>query len=258
MFKTGIVSVTFRKKTIDEIIRLAKSNSLECIEVGSDVHAPKDDPENCRRIAALAADSGIEIISYGSYYKLGQYESPEAEFQGYISAAKLLKAKNIRIWAGVRGSADIGPDERSRLTTEARLCARLAAKAGLTMSFEYHGGTLTDDCDSALKLMDDIAADNVSLYWQPNQYKDTDFNTSALRRVLPFVSNIHVFAWDARGGSCLRFPLDGHKAAWHEYLDILSADKKEHALLMEFVKDDSDAHFIEDAKTLSEWRKHYV
>lgn len=258
MFKTGIVSVTFRKKTIDEIIRLAKSNSLECIEVGSDVHAPKDDPENCKRIAALAADSGIEIISYGSYYKLGQYESPEAEFQGYISAAKLLKAKNIRIWAGVRGSADTGSDERSRLTAEAKLCARLAAKAGLTMSFEYHGGTLTDDCDSALKLMDDIAADNVSLYWQPNQYKDTDFNTSALRRVLPFVSNIHVFAWDARGGSCLRFPLDGHKAAWHEYLDILSADKKEHALLMEFVKDDSDAHFIEDAKTLSEWRKHYV
>lgn len=255
MFKTGIVSVTFRKKTIDEIIRLAKSNSLECIEVGSDVHAPKDDPENCRRIAALAADSGIEIISYGSYYKLGQYESPEAEFQCYISAAKLLKAKNIRIWAGVRGSADIGPDERSRLTAEARLCARLAAEAGLTMSFEYHGGTLTDGCDSALKLMDDIAADNVSLYWQPNQYKDTDFNTSALKRVLPFVSNIHVFAWDARGGSCLRFPLDGHKAAWHEYLDILSADKKEHALLMEFVKDDSDAHFIEDAKTLSEWRK---
>ena len=48
MFKTGIVSVTFRKKTIDEIIRLAKSSSLECIEVGSDVHAPKDDPENCR------------------------------------------------------------------------------------------------------------------------------------------------------------------------------------------------------------------
>lgn len=258
MFKTGIVSVTFRKKTIDEIIRLAKSSSLECIEVGSDVHAPKEDHENCKRIAALAADSGIEIISYGSYYKLGQYESPEDEFEGYISAAKLLKAKNIRIWAGVRGSADIGPDERTRLTAEARLCARLAAEAGLTMSFEYHGGTLTDGCDSALKLMDDIAADNVSLYWQPNQYKDTDFNTSTLKRVLPFVSNVHVFAWDARGGSCLRFPLAVHEAAWHEYLDILSSDTKEHALLMEFVKDDSDAHFIEDAKTLTEWRNCYV
>ena len=257
MFRTGLVSVTFRNKTAGEIFKLANSCELGCIELGSDVHAKKDDPA----LAALAADARenkIDIISYGSYYRLGQYNSPEEEFASYISAAKLLGARNIRIWAGVKGSAAVGSDERERLTAEAKLCAGLAAKAGLTMSFEYHAGTLTDSCGSALRLIDDIAADNVSLYWQPNQYKDVDFNTDALKRVLPFVSNIHVFAWDARGGSCLRFPLAEHEEAWRRYLDILASDGRDRALLLEFVKDDSDAHFIEDAKTLNEWSKRYV
>ena len=46
----------------------------------------------------------------------------------------------------------------------------------MTISFEYHGGTLTNNADSALRLMHDIARANASLYWQPNQYKDLDFN----------------------------------------------------------------------------------
>ena len=254
--KTGIVSVTFRGKSIFDIIAMAKQAGLDAIEIGSDVHAPYD-ADNLADIAKSAADNGVGIVSYGTYYKLGQYPDA-AEFMSYIKAAKLLGTKNLRLWAGVRNSEDVDPTERRRLTDEAVLCADLAAKENMTISFEYHGGTLTNNADSALRLICDIARANASLYWQPNQYKDLDFNIAALKSVLEFVSNVHVFAWDARSGSLIRYPLAEFDKAWHSYLDILACDKRDHALLLEFVKDDSDKHFFEDAKTLNDWRDEYA
>ena len=254
MFKTGIVSVTFRQKSIDEIITLAKESGLCAIEVGSDVHAPRENLAECRRIADLAKEAEIAIASYGSYYRLGQGES----FDEYIEAAKALGAPNIRIWAGAKGSASVDEETRAALTADAVRCAEAAAKAGITLSFEYHGGTLTDTSESALRLMREMAHPNAYLYWQPNQYKDIDFNLASLRAALPYVSNIHVFAWDARSTSNIRYPLADHAGIWKEYLDILAEDGRPHNLLMEFVKDDADDAFVSDAKTLKEWVKHYA
>jgi 3-dehydroshikimate dehydratase len=258
MFKTGIVSVTFRKKSITEILDLCNQTGLSAIEVGSDVHAPKEDLEVCAKISEKAKDYGIEIVSYGTYYKLGQYQDPASEFSAYISAAKTLGTKNLRIWAGVKNSGDVTEAERAALTEEARMLADLAAHEDMTVSFEYHGGTLTNECNSAIRLIREIDRSNVYLYWQPNQYKDVDFNTAALRSVLPFISNVHVFAWDARTGQCLRFPLADHADDWKQYLDILASDGKNRSLLLEFVKDDSVEHFHSDAKTITEWSKNYA
>ncbi|MBE6611093.1 MAG: sugar phosphate isomerase/epimerase [Ruminococcaceae bacterium] len=258
MFTTGIVSVTFRKKSIDEIIALAKQGGLSSIEVGSDVHAPRENLTECRRIAALAAENGIKIASYGSYYKLGQEGNSDAVFAEYIAAAKALGAPNIRIWAGIRGSASVEEAERAAWVAEAVRCADAAAEAGISLSFEYHGGTLTDTGESALRLMREMDHPNAHLYWQPNQAKDVAFNTAALAAALPYVTNIHVFAWDARSGSLVKYPLADHADAWKQYLDILAADKREHHLLMEFVKDDSDAQFLEDAQTLTKWSNDYA
>ena len=115
MFQTGIVSVTFRKKPIDEIIALAASCGQDAIEIGSDVHAPRENLDECRRIAALAAKSGIAIASYGSYYKLGQAGNSDAVFAEYLAAASALGAPNIRIWGGIKGSAAATEEERAKM-----------------------------------------------------------------------------------------------------------------------------------------------
>ena len=81
--KTGIVSVTFRGKSIFDIIAMAKQAGLDAIEIGSDVHAPYD-ADNLADIAKSAADNGVGIVSYGTYYKLGQYPDAAAEFMSYI------------------------------------------------------------------------------------------------------------------------------------------------------------------------------
>ncbi len=258
MFKTGIVSVTFRKKSIDEIITLTCDNGLDAIEVGSDVHAPFDNLDECRRIAALAKENGIAIASYGSYYKLGQEGNSQELFAAYLAAAKALGTANIRLWAGSKGSAVATDEQRTAWTAEAAACAEAAAKEGIAVSFEYHPGTLTDTAESALRFMREINHPNAYLYWQPNQSQDEEYNLAALRAVLPYVTNFHVYAWDARGGSLVRYPLSQHEAIWKRYLEILASDKKPHHLLLEFVKDDSDEQFCEDAKNLLKWSKNYA
>jgi len=52
-YNLGLVSITFRDKTPEEILSAMKDTGLSFIEWGSDVHAPKDDIERLEGIAAL-------------------------------------------------------------------------------------------------------------------------------------------------------------------------------------------------------------
>ena len=64
-----------------------------------------------------------------------------------------------------------------------------------------------------------------------------------------------VLAIEGEGFGSVKFK---HGVLCVQYLDILASDKKDRALLLEFVKDDSDAQLREDAKTLIDWRKNYA
>ena len=65
-FQTGLVSVTFRQKSISKILSMCRENNLDAIEIGSDVHAPRDDIANCEAIRAAAEKEGVRVISYGT------------------------------------------------------------------------------------------------------------------------------------------------------------------------------------------------
>lgn len=250
MFTPGLVSVTFRPLNRREIAGLMQECSLTAIEWGGDVHVPADDPAAIADAAAVSAENGISIVSYGSYYRANATtEETTAAFLAQLSATVSLGAPNIRIWAGTKGSAAASHTERKAFTDDIRHVCRLAARENRTVSLEFHNGTLTDDCDSALTLVEEVAEDNLRLYWQPNQFRDVAYNLSTVRRVLPFVSNVHVFAWNGRD----KYPLCRHETIWRQYLDILRSDGKDRNLLLEFVCDDTPAQLRRDAETLLSW-----
>ena len=51
--KIGFCSVTFRSKSIEEIIEIAENADLNYIERGSDVHIPKGDYDKARFVGNL-------------------------------------------------------------------------------------------------------------------------------------------------------------------------------------------------------------
>ena len=71
MYQIGLVSVSFRGLSPEEIIRIAKDAGLNRIEWGSDVHAPFDDAERLSTIAACQRSAGLRCSSYGTYFVLG-------------------------------------------------------------------------------------------------------------------------------------------------------------------------------------------
>ena len=64
--KTGLVSITFRKKSPEEVVALVCDAGLDAIEWGGDIHAPHGDLAKAREIREMCDSRGIAIPSYGS------------------------------------------------------------------------------------------------------------------------------------------------------------------------------------------------
>ncbi len=243
---TGMVSVTFRKYSIDEVVNATLKAGLLGIEWGGDVHVPVGDYNAAKHAAELCAEKGLKIYSYGSYYRAGMGQ----HFTPVVETAKALGAPNVRVWAGSYGS-ETTPDNRMAVTADLKRICKKAAKRGISVSVEFHQGTLTDEAPSALLLAKEVDEPNFSLYWQPNQFRTFEDNIFALETVMPYLSSVHVFSWTGNS----RYPLKEHDKQWQTYIEYLAKDSKEHNMLLEFVCDDSEDAFIDDAaylKTLAD------
>ena len=59
MNHTGLVSISFRKLSPEEVISAAAAAGLKAIEWGSDVHAPRDQAERLQEIVQLQQKYGL-------------------------------------------------------------------------------------------------------------------------------------------------------------------------------------------------------
>jgi sugar phosphate isomerase/epimerase len=250
MIRSGLVSVTFRRLRPAEIVRLVHQAHLECIEWGGDVHVPHGDISAAREVARMTADAGLSVAAYGSYYRVG--ETDPDEFARVLETACVLGAPTLRVWAGKRASRDADMPYRARVVADARRIAdvAVAAQPALTISFEYHGQTLTDTLESALALLDEVQHPAMRSYWQPPVGMHTDEAVTGLRTLLPWLTHVHVFQW---WPTQERHPLASGEDAWLQYLRVVQQAVGEHSALLEFVKDDDPGQFLQDALTLRRW-----
>ena len=229
-YKLGLVSVSFRENSPEEILNAMKKSGLSYIEWGSDVHAPKDDTETLKEIANLQNEYGIICSSYGTYFRIGI--NPAEELDGYINAAKILGTDILRLWCGSKNSEDYNVEEKTALFNECRKLADIAEKNGVILCMECHGGTYTNTEKSALELMSEVDSKYFLMYWQPQQLESFERNISYAENLSPFVKHIHVFNWEKDK----RFSLAEGIEAWKEYLKLFPKDK---TLLLEFMPDNN-------------------
>lgn len=251
MLIPGLVSITFRKLTVPEVIHVARKGSLRSIEWGGDVHVPpgkEQAAEDCRK---RTEDAGLSVAAYGSYYRAGKSEKTQAPFEEVLQTAIELKAPTIRVWAGSAGSAETSTAARRDIVRQTQRIASLAEEAKISISFEFHRNTFTDTTDSALQLLGEVDHPNVFSLWQPAVGVSPEEAGAGLRALLPRLSNVHAFSWADKGTD--RLPLAAKEKQWRSYLDIVRASGRDHHILLEFVRDDSPEYFLEDAATLREW-----
>ena len=245
-FYTGLVSVSFRPLPVEEIIRLCVENGLDGIEWGGDSHVPAGDVTRASEVGEMTRAAGLKVLAYGSYYRVGTYgERAAEEFAAVLASAKALGAPLIRVWPG-KTSPEQTDEEQYKITVaDTQAICDAAAAEGLTVVFECHNGTLTENYPSSLRYLQDVNRPNAKMYWQPNQFRDEAYNLEALEALRPWVTNLHTFHWIGRE----RFPLAQGVGIWKQYRDRV-ADGQPHGFLLEFMPDDRPETLPEEVRAL--------
>ncbi len=245
MLKTGLASMTFRNKTLDEIINITKQAKLSAIEWASNAHVPPGDTQTAKEIGKKTRENGLEVSSYGAYFRLGKGE----DFAPYIESALALGTNNIRIWAGICGSDETDAQMRANIVHEAKRISALAANVHINISLECHEWTLTDTLESHLQLLSEVDMPNFFTYWQTRADIAPAAQVDDLWAVLQTgkLTNIHVHSYNARGEQTL---LGQGNVDWKQCIDLVRADPSLHYVLIETVLGREDESFLYDAEVL--------
>ena len=244
--KKGLLTVSFRQLEPQTIVDLVKEARLECIEWGGDLHVPHGDIAVAEAAAAMTEEAGLEVAAYGSYYRTGVSEGDGLAFQSVLDSAIALGAPVIRVWAGNKGSAEAGQEDRDKAVEDSVRIAGLAAPHDITIAYEWHSHSLTDTLESGRRLLRDVDHSHVKTLWQPDPHHTVEENLAELAAISDYLANLHVYHCAGEE----RRPLEEGKEEWKQYLEVAAAAPGEHSAMLEFVRDDSPEAFLEDAKTL--------
>lgn len=246
MLIPGLVSVTFRQLSAEEIVALVTRAGLRSVEWGGDVHVPHGEVGRAREVRAMSEGAGLVCCSYGSYYRLAHADPVNPAFERVLETAVALGVPVIRVWAGTVGSGEASVEHRGRVAEDARRVCELAREAGVRVALEYHSRTLTDTNESAQLLLREVGHPNLELLWQPTPGMDLVSRMAGLKLALPYLANLHVYHY--AGGAYA--PLGEIAGEWERYFAAARTTRREHHCLLEFVRDDSPEAFVEDAAVL--------
>ena len=250
--KTGLVSVSFRKCKPKEIIKLAKENSLEYIEWGGDCHVPMGNVRLAHKIKTMMGKAGLKCDTYGSYFGIFYRNNQHIplSFRRVVKTAKALGASKIRIWAGFPGCMD-GVDEReiTKAVVRVRSMCDVAKKFGITLAFECHMMTFTEDYHNTIDFIKRVNRDNLKTYWQINPLCSHEYNMEAAKALLPYMTDVHVFYWQGTE----KLPLWEGEGDWHDYMSVLKDENR--IFMLEFMHDGEISSLKKTADTLRSFLK---
>jgi len=245
----GLVSISFRSLTPQEILRECHAAGVAGVEWGGDKHVPHTAPERGREVLRMTTDHDLSVVCYGSYYRCGVSEDAGLAFNQVLETALALDAPAIRVWVGASGSDSTSPSERQEILDDLRRITELAAAEGIRICAEKHDKTLTDTDAATRDVMETLDHSAFRMLWQPTHGASLEENLVTLDLCRPRLENLHVFHWWPTAKD--RQPLVEGEERWKAYLNRARG----HAdwALLEFFREDKVPQFHRDARTLIAW-----
>lgn len=112
--------------------------------------------------------------------------------QTAIGRAARLGARTIKIFAGQLGSAAVDARAYTRSIAFAQRLASWAADFGMTVTAETHPDTLCDTVEATLQFLEDVAAPNVKLCFQPFDFTHTEQTLQDYASLQEHVVHVHL------------------------------------------------------------------
>ena len=241
-FKSGLCSVTFRKKSVAQVVEIAKKAGIGYIEWGGDVHITNI--EEARITKSICDNEGIKISSYGSYYVAGSND-PE-KWEQICRIASAMSASSVRIWLGKKDSQITTEEEYANILSDLKKMCATAKKYNLIVCPECHDNTYNNDTDAFLKIQKDVNKDNFRTYFQ-SRYFRMEYDLDRIDRTFDFIENVHVSYRDLKREQRFR-------KKDKNYLDTLLKKLNEKnfdgIVMIEFVDYDSERSLLRDIKAI--------
>jgi len=266
MIIPGICSITLKNQTPEQVVNFLTETNLSTVEWWSGDHVPPGDLPRAERIGRITREAGKSIVAYGSYYRVGTSEPSGDSFAPVLDSASALGAPTIRVWAGDRDTKDADAAKVDKIVADSFRIADLAAGHGISITFEFHGSTLTDNNRNAATFAERVKHPNIFFSWQAPHGFDQTHCLEGLNRLLPRLSTVHVYHWTIGSKKrnlfnsaerILQWPDDFHRhplvdgmERWEEYMKAIRASDQNHPALLEFVRDDSIEQAKRDSATL--------
>ena len=244
-FKLGLCSVTFRKKTAEEVVALSEKAGISFIEWGGDVHVKALD--DAKKVKDLCDRADIKISSYGSYFNSAVYD--EGKWRDTCEIAKEMGAGSIRIWLGKKNSQVTNENEYQLLLENTKKMCDIASEYGLFVCSECHDNTFNNNTDAILRFIGDLQRDNFKTYFQ-SRYFRMEYDLDRIDRTYDYIKDIHVSYRDLKREQLFR-------KKDKNYLDTLLKKFKEKGfdgiVMIEFVSGNSEKNFLSDVEKLKNY-----
>ncbi|MBR3802257.1 MAG: sugar phosphate isomerase/epimerase [Clostridia bacterium] len=241
-FKLGLCSVTFRKKSVAQVVQIAKKAGIGYIEWGGDIHVKSI--EDARIVKSICDNEGIKISSYGSYFNSLEYD--EAQWTEICEIAEAMGASSIRIWLGKKDSEETSDREYNTLLKNTKKMCDIAKKYSLLVCPECHDNTFNNNTDAFLRIRNDLKKDNFKTYFQ-SRYCRMEYDLDRIDRTFDFIENIHVSYRDLKKEQMFK---NKDKYYIDKLLDKLSSKGFDGIVMVEFVDFDSESVLYKDVEKL--------
>lgn len=241
-FKIGLCSVTFRKKTAQQVVEIAAAAGVQYIEWGGDVHVKN--LQQARTVKALCDERGILISSYGSYFNCSDYD--EKKWREICEITKEMGAPGIRVWLGKSDSEKTDDKEYTKLLLNTGAMCDIASQYSLMVCPECHDNTYNNNTDSFLGFAKALKRENFRTYFQ-SRYFRMEYDLDRIERTFSHIENVHISYRDLKREQLFR-------KKDREYLDrllkaLLAKDFKG-IVMIEFVIRNSEKQLLKDVKKL--------
>lgn len=188
MLKIGFTTTSFRQiRDRRKITAIARGCGAEILEWGGDYHIrTKTDALEAK---ALCDEAGIEICSYGSYYRIGSEK--QDDWRDICEIAAAMGCGGIRVWLGTKNSETTDAAAFLTLAADARRCCDTAAQYGLAVCCECHDNTFNNNTEAFLRIREEVGRENFRTYFQ-SRYRKKAYDLNRIDRTLPYIQSVHI------------------------------------------------------------------
>lgn len=190
--KTGLCTIAFSELPLEEVLDIASEHGFDGVEIwGKEGHLPLDSAdEYVKEIRGMANAKGLEIAAFGSYVR-PLSDDFEEQVEKALRITQGLGSTLMRVWSGGGPSRNISANDKRLITMRLKSLCSWAKLYKITIATEMHGNNLTDNADSILELIEEVAYPGLKTYYQPMFHDDAGDFYDAAQKIGRYVVNVH-------------------------------------------------------------------